>query len=72
MSKFVPPQLGSNSFSCPHCGTLAHQSWFEFLLDSFKNNRSPHVIRHSDAIKYIRPKKEDENDDEEKQQNIKA
>jgi len=26
--KFIPPQLGRESYSCPHCGAIAHQNWF--------------------------------------------
>lgn len=28
-SKHIPASFTSRSFSCPHCGTLTHQSWFK-------------------------------------------
>jgi hypothetical protein len=33
--KTVPPQLGANSFSCPHCGAQAHQSWFRLYVNNW-------------------------------------
>src|SRR5215211_2902251 len=32
MATTVEPQLGAPSFSCPHCGALAHQGWFQVFL----------------------------------------
>lgn len=29
MPKTVVPKLGLESYSCPHCGALAHQDWFD-------------------------------------------
>ena len=46
MTKTVPPQLGIASFSCPHCGTYTHQSWFRLFLDSFNKNETPSVQRY--------------------------
>src|SRR6266480_2992094 len=28
----VGPQLGAESFSCPHCNVVAHQDWFSLFL----------------------------------------
>jgi hypothetical protein len=28
----VEPQLGAESFSCPHCNAVAHQDWFSIFL----------------------------------------
>ena len=28
----VEPQLGAESFSCPHCNTVAHQDWYSLFL----------------------------------------
>jgi hypothetical protein len=28
----VEPQLGGESFSCPHCNAVAHQDWFSLFL----------------------------------------
>jgi len=26
-SKYIPPELGKQSFHCPHCNVFAHQIW---------------------------------------------
>src|SRR5258708_4858877 len=36
MAREVAPQLGLDSFSCPHCGALAHQHWFAVSIKSFE------------------------------------
>src|SRR5260370_28128969 len=28
----VEPQLGAESFSCPHCNAVAHQDWYSLFL----------------------------------------
>jgi Domain of unknown function (DUF4145) len=35
--KSAPPSLGADSFSCPHCGALAHQTWHRILGEEFYN-----------------------------------
>jgi len=52
MAKEVVPQLGLNSFSCPHCGALAHQHWFKVLISSFANGMKPFVYERErvDAV----------------------
>jgi hypothetical protein len=42
--KEVAPQLGLDSYSCPHCGALAHQVWFLLYLDTFERGQKPSVI----------------------------
>lgn len=37
----VEPTLGAESFSCPHCGALAHQTWFQLRMDRLEH--PPHV-----------------------------
>ena len=32
MSEYIEPQLGAESFSCPHCNTVAHQDWYSLFL----------------------------------------
>jgi hypothetical protein len=32
MSKYIEPRLGAESFSCPHCNTVAHQTWYSLFL----------------------------------------
>ena len=41
MAKVVPPQLGLESFSCPHCGALAAQSWFRMYYRPYGKDDSP-------------------------------
>lgn len=52
MPKEVVPQLGLDSFSCPHCGALAHQHWFEVRVISFERNQKPFVYEREqlDAV----------------------
>jgi uncharacterized protein DUF4145 len=33
--KTVTPKLGANSFSCPHCGAQAHQTWFRLYINDW-------------------------------------
>lgn len=42
----VTPQVGSKSFSCPHCGALAHQEWFSI---SCRPATKPSVNRAGDV-----------------------
>jgi hypothetical protein len=42
--KEIAPQLGLDSYSCPHCGALAHQFWFQIFVDYFKTDEKPIVI----------------------------
>jgi hypothetical protein len=32
MSEYIEPRLGAESFSCPHCNTVAHQDWYSLFL----------------------------------------
>jgi hypothetical protein len=41
MPKTITPALGLDSFSCPHCGALAHQVWFRCWIDAFKSGLKP-------------------------------
>ena len=31
-SQNMEPQLGAESFSCPHCNAVAHQDWYSLFL----------------------------------------
>jgi hypothetical protein len=31
-SQNIEPQLGAESFSCPHCNAIAHQDWYRLFL----------------------------------------
>ncbi|HEU5273414.1 MAG TPA: DUF4145 domain-containing protein [Xanthobacteraceae bacterium] len=39
--KIVPPELGANSFSCPHCGAQAHQMWYRLLPKGYDKDAKP-------------------------------
>lgn len=47
----VEPRLGAESFSCPHCGALAHQSWRQLGLLDFKNKEHPIKLTYDEAAK---------------------
>lgn len=48
MSKAVPPQLGAESFSCPHCGAFAEQYWLRVLVKSLRRHTKPVIITTQD------------------------
>src|SRR5262249_22804911 len=48
MAKTVPPQLGLDSFSCPYCGAIAHQTWYKLLLANYKSGERPSVLVYTD------------------------
>jgi hypothetical protein len=60
----IIPQLGSNSFNCPHCGAQAHQSWFKAFLKAYPSQESPTVI-HFEILNTIYA--EDFEDDKERE-----
>jgi hypothetical protein len=39
--KVVHPALGAKSFSCPHCGALANQTWYQVYVDAYRNDEAP-------------------------------
>jgi hypothetical protein len=41
-AKTIPPALGEKSFSCPHCGAIAHQSWRRLYAAEYENGGAPH------------------------------
>jgi Domain of unknown function (DUF4145) len=45
--KEVVPQLGLDSFSCPHCGALAHQHWFQVFVSSYEKGKKPFVYERA-------------------------
>ncbi len=50
MTKVVAPQLGINSFNCPHCGAFTHHDWFKVLLQAIGKNERPALVKHDDAL----------------------
>lgn len=57
--KEVAPQLGLDSYSCPHCGALAHQVWFHVYLDTFEKDEKPVVVPHRVIQEFASIKRKD-------------
>jgi hypothetical protein len=55
--KAIPPSLGAKSFSCPHCGAVAHQTWFKVFRDSYQKDDYP-WIPDEEFIETIKSEKE--------------
>ena len=36
--KTITPTLGSKSFSCPHCGAIAHQTWYCLFVEGYEKD----------------------------------
>ena len=51
------PNLGANSFTCPHCFANSHQTWFRVFLDSYEKDDRPWM---PDAESIERIKQNDE------------
>lgn len=43
MTRFIPASISLQAFSCPHCGAIAHQTWFEGYARKVENNE-PKII----------------------------
>jgi hypothetical protein len=39
-----PASITSISFNCPHCGALAHQSWYRLYLRAFDKDGHPNIL----------------------------
>jgi hypothetical protein len=39
--KTVRPALGAQSFTCAHCGALAHQTWLRPYVDTYSKDQTP-------------------------------
>ena len=46
MAKVIPPQLGLESFSCPHCHAIAQQTWFKVYAGDFEQDSKPQILRY--------------------------
>jgi hypothetical protein len=44
-SKEISPQVGLPSYSCPHCGALAHQAWFSIFGRQISGTNKPSISR---------------------------
>ena len=47
-SKYVPPSVKESAFSCPHCGALTTQYWFDLHADGRKDNSPPTIWNKED------------------------
>jgi hypothetical protein len=46
----VVPRLGAQSFSCPHCGAVAHQTWYRLFLERFERDTQPFVLVREELL----------------------
>jgi hypothetical protein len=53
MNEYIKPRLGAESFSCPHCNTVAHQDWYSLFLKPEKTAEirvlTPEEIRQGET-----------------------
>lgn len=42
--KYVAPTIDAKSFSCPHCGALADQSWYQAYVDRTDGGEPPRLF----------------------------
>jgi hypothetical protein len=49
-AKQIVPQLGLDSFSCPHCGAISQQSWYKGCLVRFERETKPTVQKYEPAF----------------------
>src|ERR1700730_6587414 len=52
MNEYIQPQLGAESFSCPHCNTVAHQDWYSLFLKP--ENAGEVRVLTPEAVKALR------------------
>jgi hypothetical protein len=43
--KYVAPSISAHSFSCPHCGTFAHQTWSHLFAAAFSDKDNLPVVQ---------------------------
>jgi hypothetical protein len=65
-SKPVEPQLGAESFSCPHCGAFAHQFFHRAFVKVYEPGKSPEVLRIDERIAKVKISLELDQDEAEK------
>jgi len=67
MAEEVAPQLGLDSFSCPHCGAHAHQFWFNVYPERLKEGKLM-VYTLDDIKRYAAMGIDDERDKKEREE----
>jgi hypothetical protein len=65
-SQDVEPQLGAESFSCPHCNAVAHQDWFSIFLKP--ENATDAVVLTPEAAITLTERDEDDDDRQRREQ----
>lgn len=55
--KTITPTLGEKSFSCPHCGAIAHQTWYKLYTEGYSKDNGP-WMPGSDLIERIEKNRE--------------
>jgi hypothetical protein len=55
--KPVEPQLGAASFTCPHCGAVAHQTWYRLFLVNHERGDKPGFYDYGEIVSRIDLKK---------------
>jgi hypothetical protein len=63
-SKPVEPQLGAESFSCPHCGAYAQQYFFKVFVKSYDKGKVPSVLVFDKGLYKGFKGTDDKNEDE--------
>ena len=61
-AKSIEPQLGLDSFSCPHCGAIAHQTWFRVFLGDHGRGEGPLIYVYPENFDPKKIKDEDQRD----------
>jgi hypothetical protein len=49
------PTLGAASFTCPHCGAVAHQTWYRCQTDQFDKESPPEVLTEAEIEERLQP-----------------
>jgi Domain of unknown function (DUF4145) len=65
-SQDVEPQLGAESFSCPHCNAVAHQDWFSIFLKP--ENATDAVVLTPEAAITLTERDDDDDDRQRREQ----
>lgn len=59
MNKYIAPSITLQSFNCPRCGALAHQTWHKAYTNKEDNN-SPHIWTPSEVTQILEKFESDE------------